>query len=136
MAYISVLIISQSLKEYVGVAANAAFVLGLTAGGQLPDTTFGRPVCDGDGLEHAGLTCIAHHVRKASGNKLASLRRELASYPEMVVVDYPDAAAPSDYATYTQALVGQKGEAVTYRAVYAYGPEEVLAPLTRNLSRM
>ena len=73
MRNISLLLINKSIKE-PGILTNAAFVLGLTAGRDLPEDTFGPDVVDGDGARHTYLTNIAHFVRKAGPSKLRSLR--------------------------------------------------------------
>ena len=135
MTNVSVLIVDKNLKT-PGVLANTAFVLGLTAGRLLPDETFGPDVVDGDGARHTYLTRIAHFVREAGQSKLRSLRAGFAELPEVRVVDYTEDAAPSDYETYTRDLGGHAGEQIVYRALYVYGPEEQVVPLTKNLSRL
>ncbi len=133
--YISVLIVDQAIDSK-GVVANTAFVLGLTAGRALPEETFGPDVIDGDGATHRYLTRIGHMVRKAGQNKLRSLRQELGGKPDVLLIDYTEDAAPADYAEYTQTLAMHSGEELKYRALHVYGPEEIVGPLTRNLSRL
>ena len=135
MAHISVLLVARNIKE-AGVLANAALVIGLTAGHLLPEDTFGPDVVDGDGKKHTYLTKIAHFVRKAGPSKLRSLRDTFAEMPDVQVVDYTEDAAPSDYDIYRQDLARHSGAEIVYRAVYIYGPEERIVPLTRNLSRL
>jgi Protein of unknown function (DUF2000) len=136
---IGVLIVNQAVTS-AGVENNAALVLGLTAGRLMPDDTFGGDVVDGDGARHVYLTRTAHFVRKCSPSKLRTLRQQLVQHaeqhPELIVVDYTEAAGPSSYEAYEATLAAQKGEQVEYRAVYAFGPEDVLVPLTKNLSRL
>jgi hypothetical protein len=133
---ISVVIFDQNLKDEVGKQTNAAFVLGLTAGRLLPDDTFGHDVVDGDNVKHTYLTQIAHFVKKASPAKLQSLRKEFSEMEDTIVLDYTEAAAPSSYEEYEQILSNQKGDEITYRAIYVYGPEESVYPKTKNLSRL
>ena len=133
--YLSVLIIDQSI-ESKGIATNAGFVLGLTAGRELPDDTFGYEVTDGDGASHAYLTKIGHYVRKAGQNKMRELRTKFIAEPKVKVVDYTEDAAPADYEEYAHNLASHKGEEIVYRALYIYGPKEVILPLTKNLSRL
>lgn len=133
--YSSVLIVDQSI-ENKGIATNAGFVLGLTAGRELPIETFGHEVKDGDGLPHKYLTKIGHFVRKAGQNKMRELRNKFLANPNVKVVDYTEDAAPADYEEYAKNLASHKGEEIIYRALYVYGPQSVVLPLTKNLSRL
>jgi len=135
MDYISVLIVNQSLEEK-GIIANLGLVMGLTAGRLLPQDTFGGAVTDGDGAQHTFLTRIGHTVRKASGGKLASLRKTFIESEDCIVVDYTEDAAPADYQAYATALAQHRGDEISYRAIYVYGPNDVVLPLTKNLSRL
>jgi hypothetical protein len=132
---ISVLIVNEKIGN-AGLLTNAALVLGLTAGTVLPPETFGGDVTDGDGKVHRRLTAIGHHVRKATPGKLHALRAALAANPDVIVVDYTEDAAPSSYEAYVQSLGSHAGDAIVYRAVYVYGPESVVGPATKNLSRL
>ncbi|MBP9839324.1 MAG: DUF2000 family protein [Proteobacteria bacterium] len=133
--YLSVLIVNQSL-EHRGLLSNAAFVLGLTAGRELPPSTFGENVWDKDGKSHKYLTKIAHHVRKASGGKIRAIREAITDNSAISAVDYPEEAAPSDYSIYSNALKEKAISEIDYRAIHLYGPESLLLPLTKNLSRL
>jgi hypothetical protein len=133
--FISVLIVDQALDSK-GVVANVAFVLGLTAGRGLPEETFGPDVVDGDGVTHRYLTRIGHIVRKAGQNKLRSIRHELAGKADVLLVDYTEDAVPADYDEYTETLAKHSGEEIKFRALHVYGPEDIVGPLTRNLSRL
>lgn len=135
MKHVSVLIIDQSI-ESKGIAANASFVLGLTAGRELPAGTFGPEVMDGDGTPHKYLTNIGHYVRKAGQSKMRDLRAKFLATPGVTVVDYAEDAAPADYDEYARNLGSHKGEQIAYRALYVYGSEEAVLPLTKNLSRL
>ena len=136
MKNVSVLIVDQTLKEEPGKLVNAAFVLGLSAGRLAPPETFGDDVVDGDGYRHTFLTAIGHYVRKASQSKLQTLRCEFAKMRDVTIVDYTEAASPANYQEYADALSQQSGVQITYRAIYVYGPETVLVPATKNLSRL
>jgi len=135
MDKISVLIVDKSLADK-GLLSNAAFVLGLTAGRLLPDATFGDDVVDGEGRPHKFLTKIGHYVRKAGQSKLSSLRSKFVESPDVLIVDYTEDAAPADYGAYATSLAGHNGEEIKYRAIYVYGPEAIIVPLTKNLSRL
>ena len=132
---VSILIVDQSV-DGVGIIANAAFVLGLTAGKLMPDETFGTDTVDGDGSAHRFLTNIGHYVRKAGQSKLRTLRNTFANTPGVGLIDYPEDASPADYSVYAENLLSHSGEQITYRAIHIYGPEEVIVPLTKNLSRL
>ncbi len=133
--YISVLVVDQAINS-VGVLANVALVLGLTAGRELPEETFGSNVVDADGTAHLYLTKIGHVVRKAGQRKIKSLREVLTGNPGVLMVDYTEDAAPADYSEYSESLARHSGGEVSYRGLYIYGPDEVVGPLTRNLSRL
>lgn len=131
----SVLIVDQQL-EHRGILANAAFVVGLTAGRELPGATFGTDTEDADGSQHRYLTRIGHLVRKAGQSKLRTLRSKLLEIPAVQVVDYTEDAAPANYEEYAQNLKTRKGEEISYRAIHVFGPSELIVPLTKNLSRL
>ncbi len=133
--YLSVLVVDQSI-EHKGILTNAGFVLGLTSGRELPESTFGPAVVDGDNTIHQYLTKIGHFVRKASQNKLRELRTKLVAEPNVKMVDYTEDAAPANYEEYTQNLAKHKGEEIKYRAIHIYGPKTIILPLTKNLSSL
>lgn len=133
--YLSVVIVDQQ-QDKMGIVANAAFVLGLTAGREMPAGSFGPDVIDGDGSTHRYLTNIGHFVRKAGQNKIRNLRDTFRSHPDVSVTDYTEEAAPSDYQEYADNIALRKGEELKYRALHIYGPESVVMPLTKNLSRL
>ncbi len=133
MKYVSVVIVDKAV-ESKGILSNAAFVLGLSAGRGMPETSFGDEVVDADGKVHARLTNIAHFVRKAGQSKLRRLREELSACQEVTITDYTEDAAPSDYETYAANLANRSADQIAYRAIHVYGPEEVVVPKTKNLS--
>lgn len=135
MRCVSVLIIDQA-QESKGIVANASFVLGLTAGRRLPDSTFGPDVTDGEGGVHCSLTNMAHIVRKAGQSKLRTLRRELQDCDGVMIVDYTEDAAPSDYETYRTSIATKKLDELVFRAIHIFGPEDVVLPRTKNLSAL
>ena len=132
---VSVLIFDKNLKDF-GVLANTGFVLGLTAGRLMGDDTFGPDVFDGDGEQHLYLTRIGHIVRKAGQSKLRSLRAHFAALDGVSVIDYTEDAAPSSYSAYEEALGSHSGEEIVYRAIHLFGPFELIAPQTKNLSKL
>jgi|GEM_PF-1926629 len=133
--HISVLIVDQSIDDK-GILANASFVLGLTAGRELPQDTFSYDVKDGEGSIHRYLTQIGHFVRKAGQSKIRELRRKSLETEGTITVDYTDDAAPANYEEYAKNLGSHKGEEIKYRALYIYGPRDIILPLTKNLSRL
>ncbi|HVT58138.1 MAG TPA: DUF2000 family protein [Thermoanaerobaculia bacterium] len=133
--YVSVLIVDQSIADK-GVLTNLGFVLGLTAGRELPSETFGQDVTDGDGSRHRYLTRIGHFVRKAGQHKMRELRARLAAQENVEIVDYTADAAPVDYQGYASNLAAHRGEEISYRALYIFGPKDLVLPLTKNLSRL
>jgi hypothetical protein len=134
MKNISVLIVNEKI-DHKGIIANVSFVLGLTAGRELLQETFGTDVVDGDDSIHKYLTNIGHYVRKAGQNKIKTIRKEFLD-AGIMVVDYTDDAAPADYATYTESIKSHKAEEIIYRAIWVYGPEEIVLLKTKNLSSL
>ncbi len=134
MKNISVLIVNEKI-DHKGILANTSFVLGLTAGRELPPETFGANVVDGDGSTHTYLTNIGHYVRKAGQSKIKTIRKEFLD-AGIIVVDYTDDAAPADYAAYEESIKSHKSEEIIYRAIWVYGPEDVVLPKTKNLSSL
>lgn len=134
MKNISVLIVNEKL-DHKGILANTSFVLGLTAGRELPKETFGTDVVDGDGSMHKYLTNIGHYVRKAGQNKMRTIRKEFLD-AGIMVVDYTDDAAPADYVAYEANIKNHKSEEIVYRAIWVYGPEDIVLPKTKNLSSL
>lgn len=132
---ISVLLTNKAIEDK-GILTNAAFVIGLTAGRLVPEDTFGPDVVDGDGSTHTYLTNIAHFVRKAGNSKIMTLRQEFEKYDNIHIVDYTEDAAPSTYEHYQEALQSHSGEEIEYRAMWVYGPSEVIVPLTKSLSKL
>ncbi len=87
MKNISVLIVSEKL-DHKGIISNVSFVLGLTAGRELAQETFGKDVVDGDNSTHTYLTNIGHFVRRAGQNKIKTLRKEFIDLNIKVVDIY------------------------------------------------
>lgn len=133
--YLSVLIVDQSIKDK-GILTNAGLVLGLTAGRELPEETFGPEAIDGEGPPHKYLTKIGHFVRKAGQSKIRDLRVKFLEDPDTKVIDYTEDAAPANYEEYTRNLAAHRLEQIVYRALYVYGPKDIVLPLTKNLSRL
>ena len=132
---VSVVVVDQAL-EHKGILANAAFVIGLSAGRELPGATFGPDVTDGDGKNHRYLTNIGHFIRKAGQAKIRTLRDEFAADDRTTVFDYSEDAAPSDYSEYEKSIASRRTDEISYRAIHIYGPESIVAPRTKNLSRL
>ena len=133
--YTSVLVVDKSI-DHTGILTNVGLVLGLTAGRLLPDSTFGHDIVDGDGNSHRYLTNMPQSMRKAGQNKLRSLREYFGELPEVTLVDYTESAAVADYPTYEQNLTSRAGDEISYRAIYIYGPHDIVYPKTKNLSAL
>jgi len=131
----SVLIVDQQL-ENKGIIANAAFVIGLTVGREMSLETFGNDVLDKDGINHRYLTRIGHIVRKAGQSKIRSIRELLVTNVYVSMVDYPEDASPSDYSIYAANLKSRSKDEINYRALHIIGPESIVVPITKNLSRL
>jgi len=133
--FVSVLVVDQNLI-HLGILANAALVLGLTAGRELPESTFGHDVVDGEGSTHKYLTKIGHMVRKAGQSKIKTLRDTLGEEADVRIIDYTDDAAPADYEEYARNIGSHTKEQLNYRAIHIFGPHAKVNPLTKNLSRL
>jgi len=121
---------------HVGIIANATFVLGLSIGREMNASEFGDAVIDGSGSLHHALTNMKHIVRKAGDTKIKTLRAQLLAQPGVTVIDYTEAASTSDYDEYVRTLENQKSDEIIYRAIHILGPQEIVEPLTKNLSRL
>lgn len=135
MEKLSVLIVDKALNNS-GILANASLVIGLSAGKLLPEETFGAEAIDGDGSIHHPLTNQAHFVRKAGQSKMKTLRKKFKDSEDVLVVDYTEDAAPSDYQHYLESLGKHSEDEISYRAMWVYGDREIVEPLTKNLSKL
>ena len=135
MEKISVLIVNKSI-DHTGILVNAGFVVGLTVGREIDADTYGSDVTDGDGKKHKYLTQIGHFVRKAGDSKIRKLRDEFSENSDILLVDYTEDAAPSNYDDYSKEIAKHSGEEIKYRAIHVYGPKELIVAKTKNLSAL
>lgn len=86
-----VLVLDETLPP--GLAANAAAIMGVTLGKQLPEAV-GADVRDGRGREHLGIIAFPVPVLKGSPELLRRLRETLYSpdYQDLTVVDFSELA--------------------------------------------
>ena len=86
-----VMILDEELPA--GVLANAAGILGMTLGKQIPEV-IGPDVLDKNGREHLGITAYPVPILKADKEKLRQIREQLyqPEFAECVAVDFSDVA--------------------------------------------
>ena len=96
-----VMILDEELPA--GVLANAAGILGMTLGKQIPEV-IGPDVLDKNGREHLGITAYPVPILKAGKEKLRQIREQLyqPEFAECVAVDFSDVAQScNDYDEFT-----------------------------------
>ena len=67
---------------------------------------------------------------------MKTLRKKFQEAEGIIVVDYTEDAAPSDYQEYLDNLKTHSEEDLSYRALWVYGDRSIIEPLTKNLSRL
>ena len=63
-----------------------------------------------------------------------TLNQEILENPLLDVDGQQEDAATADYREYARSLSERSGDDIRYRALYIYGPEDIVGPLTKNLS--
>ncbi len=86
-----VMVIDESLP--LGIAANAAAILGITLGKQVPEAV-GADVRDGSGRPHLGIIAFPVPILRGGAEAIRALRETLygPDYAGLTVVDFSDLA--------------------------------------------
>ena len=126
-----VVVIDETLSP--GVAANAAAILGITLGKQLPEVV-GEDVQDRRGRKHLGIIEFPVPVLKASPERLLRLREELyqPEFQDLTAADFPSAAQGCrTYGEYVEKMAA--AEDLSYLGVAICGGKKKINRLTGNL---
>ncbi|GAA1599159.1 hypothetical protein GCM10009789_61540 [Kribbella sancticallisti] len=118
----------------VGVALNAAALLGVGLGSQLPDL-IGEGTPDGSGGLHPGICVHPIPILKADAARLRELRAAAASRDGIEVHDINQVARTSrTYEQYLATMSGTKEEDLEYVGLAIYGPRTAVNSLTGALA--
>ncbi|MEU4392938.1 DUF2000 domain-containing protein [Kribbella sp. NPDC023855] len=117
-----------------GVAVNAAALVGVGLGAELPDMV-GEDSRDGSGYAHPGICIHPIPVLKADAARLVELREAAAAREGVVVHDINQVARMSrTYAEYLATMSGTKAEDLVYTALAIHGPRQTVDSLTGALA--
>lgn len=128
-----VMILNEELPA--GVLANAAGILGITLGKQVPDT-IGPDICDKNGRQHLGIVALPVPVLKADKEKLKAIREKLfqPEFADCVVVDFTDVdQSCQNYEDYIARAAGTGEEEVTYLGIGICGARKKVNRLSGSL---
>lgn len=126
-----VIVVDEELPP--GLAANAAAVLALTLGSQLP-VLVGPPYRDADANEYAGLFGRGLPVLRATAAELQALLGD-AYEKEVGVITMPAAAQQTtDYEAFRARMAETPIAEVAPLALLLHGPKRAIAKLTGRLS--
>lgn len=118
----------------VGVALNAAALIGVGLGSHLPEMV-GEDSRDGSGHPHPGICVHPIPVLKADAARLRELREAAASRADVVVQDINQVARTSrSYDQYLATMSGTKAEDLDYTALAIHGPRRTIDSLTGALA--
>lgn len=118
----------------VGLAVNAAGVLAVTLGHQVP-ALLPPDAVDASGGVHAGLITVPLPILVASRDLVKALRQRAHQHSGMTVVGFSDVAQHArSYEAYLAALATTPSEALGYLGIAVYGPKKALNKLVGNLS--
>ena len=128
-----VLVVDQDLSP--GLAANAAAILGITLGRQLPEVV-GSSVSDGSGRSHLGIIVFPVPILRGSRETLAALRRRLyePDLSGLTVADFSDLAQGCrTYSEFTEKMSDTPEEDLRYLALAICGEKKQVNKLTGSL---
>lgn len=128
-----VLVLDENLPA--GILANAAAILGITLGREIPECV-GGDVTDASGCVHKGIITVPVPVLKGDRDTVKALREKLYSdeWNDLTVIDFSDVAQSCNtYDLYRQ-KVGLTEEADhTYLGIAIYGAKKKVNRLTGSL---
>lgn len=113
-----------------GLAANAAAVLALSLGAQVPELP-GPDIVDADGTTHPGLIPIGLPVLKAPRAALKDLRARAREADGVEVIGFPaPGQRTTNYAEFAAAVSGSGVEELEYVGVLVHGDKKPVNKLT------
>jgi hypothetical protein len=128
-----VMIINRELP--IGLIANTAAVLGITAGKMFGEIV-GSDNFDLDGNVHAGITTKTIPILSGTKAQIKSIRDSLygEDHLDTTVIDFSEVAQKSlDYDAYTALLANLESAAIDYLGICIYGPMRKVTKLTGYL---
>lgn len=118
-----------------GILANAAAILGITLGREIPECV-GEDVTDASGCIHKGIISIPVPVLKGDAGLIKALREKLYSedFSDLTVVDFSDVSQSCNtYDVYIQKAGATREEDHTYLGIAIYGAKKKVNRLTGSL---
>lgn len=127
-----VIILDNSLP--IGLLANTACVLGMGLAHAAPNI-MGKPLTDGGGVVHAGITTTPVPTLAADGDEVAKIADAArARHDELRLIDVTDAAqSTKNYEAYEEKLKASVPEELRYLGVAIFGPQKAVNSLTGRL---
>ena len=128
-----VMILDETIPR--GLIANAAAILGITLGKNLP-AIVGQSVADKDGNKHEGIITFPVSVLAGRKESIKSLRQKLfgADFNDIVTVDFSDTAQScKTYAEYVGKMADTGESELAYVGIAICGDKKKINRLTGNL---
>ncbi|MDI6705503.1 MAG: DUF2000 domain-containing protein [Bacillota bacterium] len=127
------IVIVLDRKLPVGLLANTAAALALSAAKSLPDA-IGPDICDADGTIHPGITKIPIPILGVDREELRKIRMQAIEAGDINYIDFSDVAQRSArYEKYTE-LLGRTNEAdLTYLGLCIYGVDSSVNRITGSI---
>ena len=128
-----VMILDETLPR--GLIANAAAILGITLGKNLP-AIVGQSVADKDGNEHEGIITFPVSVLAGRKESIKLLRQKLfgADFRDIVTVDFSDLAQGcKTYSEYIDKMADAPESELAYVGIAICGDKKKVNRLTGNL---
>ena len=128
-----VMVLDETLPA--GLAANAAAIMGITLGRQMPEIV-GADVTDQSGRLHRGIIAFPVPVLKSSPEGLRAIREKLyqPEFQDLSVVDFPDLAQGcKTYEEFTGKMAQTPEPSLRYLGVALCGPKKKINKLTGHI---
>ncbi len=129
-----VMILDDSLPA--GLIANAAAILGITLGKQLPQVV-GHDVTDQAGREHLGIIEFPVPILKGDKERIKAIRKRLyePDFSDLTVVDFSDLAQGcKTYGEFTEKMRDTSDGDLNYLGIAICGGKKKVNRLTGNLA--
>lgn len=128
-----VVVLDETLPA--GLAANAAAIMGITLGRQMPEVV-GADVTDQSGRLHRGIIMFPVPVLKSSPEELRAIREKLyqPEFQELSAVDFSDLAQGcKTYEEFTGKMAQTPEADLRYLGVALCGPQKKVNKLTGHM---
>ncbi len=119
----------------LGVAANAAAILGISLGRELPETV-GPDVIDRSGREHVGIVAVPVPILKGTPERIREIRERLyePDFSDLTVVDFSELAQGcKNYEEFVEKMGRTAEGELRYFGLAICGQKKKVNRLTGNL---